>query len=220
MIKAVIFDLDGTLVNSLEDLAISTNYALKTFGFPTYEIEKYKYFVGDGMQKLIERVIPEENRNAKTQSKVFDCFYEYYSGHYLCKTYAYEGIECVLDTLKNYGIKIAVVSNKADQMAKVVVEKIFGNRFCLVAGKKQRYPPKPDPKLTLEVIDILGVKPSECAFVGDSGMDMAVAGNSGCIAVGATWGFRTVDELKQNGAKFLLNTPNEIIKLVEDINNG
>ena len=106
MIKAVIFDLDGTLVYSLEDLAISTNYALNLFGFGTHETEKYKYFVGDGMQKLIERVLPEENRDSETKVKVFDAFINYYSQHYLDKTIAYDGIHNVLDELKKMGYNI------------------------------------------------------------------------------------------------------------------
>lgn len=220
MIKAVIFDLDGTLVNSLEDLAISTNYALNSFGFPTHETEKYKYFVGDGMRKLIERVLPEQNRDTTTRAKVFESFFSYYSKHYLDKTVAYDGIHNVLDALKQDGVKIAVVSNKADKMAKIVVEKIFGNKFDFVVGKREGYPTKPDPKLTLEVIDVLGVKPCDCAFVGDSGMDMAAAKNSGCLAVGILWGFRDADELNKNGADYLLENVVEITNLIRNINNG
>ena len=220
MYKAVIFDLDGTLVNSLEDLAISTNYALNFYGFPTHETEKYKYFVGDGMLKLIERVLPEENRDEITIKKVFECFFNYYGEHYLDKTAAYEGIHNVLNQLKQDGIKIAVVSNKADKMAKIVVDKIFGDMFDFVVGKREGYPTKPDPKLTLEVIDILGVTPKECAFVGDSGMDMAAAKNSGCLAVGVLWGFREAEELKQNGSDYILENTSSIIELIRELNNG
>ena len=220
MIKAVIFDLDGTLVNSLEDLAISTNYALNLFGFPTHETDKYKYFIGDGMQKLIERVLPEDNRDSETKTKVFDAFINYYSKHYLDKTVAYDGIHNVIKTLKQDGIKIAVVSNKADKMAKIVVEKIFANIFDFVVGKRDGYPTKPDPKLTLEVIDILGVNPQECAFVGDSGMDMAAAKNSGCLAVGVLWGFRESQELQENGADYLLEKTLDIPELIRKLNNG
>lgn len=220
MIKAVIFDLDGTLVNSLEDLAISTNYALNLFGFPTHETEKYKYFVGDGMQKLIERVLPEENRDSETRTKVFEAFMNYYAQHYLDKTVAYDGIHNVLETLKKDGVKIAVVSNKADKMAQIVVEKIFGDIFDFVVGKREGYPTKPDPRLTLEVIDILGVKSYDCAFVGDSGMDMAAAKNSGCLAVGVLWGFRESQELQENGADYLLEKTLEIPELIKEINNG
>ena len=220
MYKAVIFDLDGTLVNSLEDLAISTNYALNKHCFPTHETEKYKYFVGDGMIKLMERVLPEQNRDENTIQKVFESFFGFYSEHYLDKTVAYDGIHNVLDTLKKDGIKIAVVSNKKDDMAKIVVDKVFGDIFDFVVGKRDGYPTKPDPKLTLEVIDILGVTPKECAFVGDSGMDMAAAKNSGCLAVGVLWGFRESQELKENGADYILDNTSQITELIRKLNNG
>ncbi len=220
MIKSVLFDLDGTLVNSLEDLADSTNYALNYFGFSTHETEKYKYFVGDGMQKLIERVLPPENRDEATVKKVFECFWNYYGEHYLDKTVAYDGIHNVIENLKEMGLKVAVISNKADQMAKIVVCKIFGNAFDFVTGKQDGYPTKPDPTLTLEVISNLGVTPNECVFVGDSGMDMATAKNSGCTALGVLWGFRKEDELLQNGADYLLKETKQIVEIVKEINNG
>lgn len=220
MIKAVLFDLDGTLVNSLEDLAVSTNYALKKFGFSIHETEKYKYFVGDGMLKLIERVLPENNRDDDTIKKVFEVFWNYYAEHYLDNTLAYDGIHNLIKNLKQLGLKVAVISNKADQMAKIVTDKIFGDIFDFVTGKREGYPTKPDPTLTLEVIEELGFKPDECVFVGDSGMDMATAKNSGCVAFGVLWGFRKSDELLKNGADYLLQSPNEILKTVEEINNG
>ncbi len=220
MIKAVLFDLDGTLVNSLADLGDSTNYALSKFGFPVHEIEKYKYFVGDGMQKLIERVLPEDSRDEETKAKVFECFWNRYAEHYLDKTVAYDGIDNVIEALKQMGLKIAVVSNKADEMAKIVTEKIFGNVFDSVTGKREGYPTKPNPKLTLEIIGELGVEPQECVFVGDSGMDMATAKNSGCVALGVLWGFRKSDELLQNGADYLVSETYGIAETVRDINNG
>lgn len=220
MIKAVLFDLDGTLVNSLDDLADSTNYALNKFGFPTHETEKYKYFIGDGMLKLIERVLPEQSRDDATIKQVFGLFWDYYAEHYLDKTKAYDGIHNAVKTLKEMGLIIAVISNKADEMAKIVVDKIFGNAFDYVTGKREGYPTKPDPTLTLEVIGELGVKPQECAFVGDSGMDMATAKNSGCIALGVLWGFREAEELQENGADYLLEKPVETVEIIKEINDG
>ncbi len=218
MIKAVIFDLDGTLVNSLSDLAISTNYALTKFGFKPYPIDDYKYLIGDGMVKLIERAIPKEKINNEIFNAVFECFMAYYRENFLQNTVAYEGINELLAELLDMGLKLAVVSNKADEMAKKVVLEIFGdNIFEITIGKRDGCPTKPNPASTLETIEKMGVKPEECVFVGDSGMDTLTAVNAGCYPLGVLWGFRTADELIINGAKALAKTPNEIISIIKEI---
>ncbi len=218
MIKAVLFDLDGTLVNSLEDLANSTNYALEKFGFPTHETEKFKYFVGDGMPKLIERVLPEDKRDTKTHSLVLECFMNHYREHYVDKTAAYNGINELINSLKEKGLKIAVISNKAQEMAVTVANKLFGDVFDIVCGKQEGYPAKPDPALTLKVINDLGVTPNECVFIGDSGMDMAVAKNAKCHSIGVLWGFRTMEELGDYGADYIVHMPFEILQIIGEIN--
>ena len=185
MIKAVIFDLDGTLVNSLNDLAVSTNYSLKQHGFDTYPVEDYKYLIGDGMVKLIERAIPKDSLNDETFKSVFDCFMAHYRENFLVKTVAYDGIKEALNTLSLMGLKLAVVSNKADDMAKRVVFSIFGEGvFDAVSGKREGYPTKPDPTLTLEIIGDLGVKPQECAVIGDQIFtDVLCASRAGAVAI-------------------------------------
>jgi len=217
-IKAVLFDLDGTLVNSLSDLADSVNFALKEFGFPTHETEKFKYFVGDGMQKLVERVLPENKRDDETLSAVLDTFINYYREHFADKTVTYDGIETLISNLKKQNLKLAIISNKAQEMAVEVVFKVLeGLEFDIVCGKREGYPTKPDPTLTLEIIDELGVKPSECIFIGDSGMDMAVARNAGVKSIGVLWGFRTEKELKENGAYYIVRSPQEIESIIKNI---
>ncbi len=218
MIKAVIFDLDGTLVNSLNDLAISTNYALTQHGFKPHPVDAYKYFVGDGMVKLIERTIPSDSLNEETFKSVFECFMAYYRENFLQNTVAYEGINDLLTVLLDMKLKLAVVSNKADSMTKRVVSEIFGDDiFSIVIGKCDGYPTKPNPTSTLEVMAKMGLKPQECVFVGDSGMDMLTAVNAGCYPLGVLWGFRTADELIKNGAKALAKTPSEIISIIKEI---
>lgn len=218
MLKAVLFDLDGTLVNSLEDLAASCNYALTFFGFNTHETEKFKYFVGDGMPKLIERVLPENARDNETKLKVLEKFLEHYKIHFADNTYAYEGILELLDDIKQLNLKTAVISNKAQKPAEEVVSKVLGDSyFDVICGKREGYPAKPDPTLTLEIIKELDVKPEECLFIGDSGMDCAVAVNSGTIGVGVLWGFREKTELLENGAKYIAETPNEILDIIKGI---
>ncbi len=219
MYKAVIFDLDGTLVNSLDDLAVATNYALGKYGFKTYPVEDYKYLVGNGMVSLIERAIGPEKLSPDSFKAVFDCFMNYYRGHYLVHTDVYEGITQAVSELKNMGLRLAVVSNKADDMTNIIVKEFFGDIFDKVTGKREGYPTKPDPTLTLKIIDEMGVKPEECIFVGDSGMDCANAVNSGCYPLGVLWGFRKKEELLQNGAKTLIKHPSEIIPFVKELLN-
>ncbi len=214
MITAVLFDLDGTLVNSLFDLAASTNFALTQMGFETHETEEFKYFVGDGMQKLIERALPENERGIDTVKTALGIFMAHYREHFVDKTVAYEGILPLLKALKGY--TLAVISNKIEEMAVIVTEKLLGDRFKIICGKRTDFPAKPDPALTLKIIDELGVKPQECVFIGDSGMDMAVAKNAGCVAIGVTWGFRTKDELLENGADYIVNEPMEILEIIEN----
>mgnify|MGYP003297296801 CR=1 FL=1 len=203
MYKAVIFDLDGTLVNSLKDLAVACNYSLEQHGFNTYPVEDYKYLVGDGMVKLIERAIPSDALNEETFKSVFKAFMDYYREHCLVHTYVYDGIENAINTLNDMGLKLAVVSNKADNMTNLIVKEYFGDVFTVVAGKREGIPVKPDPTLTLMIIDELGVKPHECIFVGDSGMDCLNAVNSGCYPLGVLWGFREKEILEE--ARKMLN---------------
>ncbi len=214
MIKAVIFDLDGTLVNSLADLCDSTNFALRKHGLETHPLEEFKYLVGDGMKKLIERAIGD-NVDEESYNKVFNDFMSNYREHYLDKTKPYDDIERVLLELKSLGLKFAVVSNKADDMAKILTKKLFGDIFVEVVGKRENYPLKPDPTLTLEVISNMECEPKECIFVGDSGMDMANAKNANCVALGVLWGFRKRQELIDNGAEYLAQNPQEMLNIIK-----
>ena len=219
MLKAVLFDLDGTLVNSLADLADSTNFALMELGFPPHETEEYKYLVGDGIPKLIERALPEGEKTEGNCNKCLELFMARYREHYFDKTDSYDGIKELLRNLKKQGLKIAVISNKAQEMAQKVVDKVFGDIFDAVAGKREGYKTKPDPTLTLEVIKELGVTPDTCVLIGDSGMDMAAAVNGKVTGIGVLWGFRTETELRQNGADYIADTPAQILNIIEEIQN-
>ncbi len=219
MIKAVLFDLDGTLVNSLEDLAGSSNYALEKMGFPIHETEKYKYFVGNGMPNLIERVLPEDKRVESIHKETLSIFMNHYKEHYVDKTVVYDGINSLIKTLKEKGYKLAVVSNKIQEMTETVVNKLFpGGDFDIVCGKQEGYPVKPAPGLALKVISDLGVESCECVFIGDSGMDAALAVNLGCIGIGVLWGFREKTELLENGANYIAEEPSDILSILEGIN--
>ena len=217
MIKAVLFDLDGTLANSLDDLANATNYAIKKFGFPERNVDEYKYFAGDGMPKMIERALPQEHSDGHTVSKILPVFLEYYGAHYCDNTRAYEGMPELVCRLKAKGIKVAVVTNKAQEMADMVVSKLYGNWFDFVLGKRDGIPPKPDPTAALKTMEILGVKPNECVFVGDSKMDVMTGVNSGAYPVGVLWGFRKEDELILGGAKKIIQEPKELLAIIDSL---
>lgn len=216
MIKAVLFDLDGTLVNSLADLATAGNHALVKLGCPIHRVDDYKYFVGHGLADLARRILPENKRDEDTKAQCLKILLEYYSEHFVDKTYAYEGMPQTIKALNDCGIKVAVASNKAQDMAELVVEKIYGNVFELILGKRESFPVKPDPTMLLYAMEKLNVSPNECVFVGDSGMDMAAAVNAGALPVGVLWGFRTAEELNRNGAKFLANTSSELLNIIKE----
>lgn len=219
MIKAVIFDLDGTLVNSLQDLAVATNYALEKHGFNAYPLEDYKYLIGYGMAKLIEKAIPKDALTEETFESVFKSFMDYYREHCLVYTRLYDGMGNAVKTLNEMGFKLAVVSNKADDITNVIVKECFGDIFMAVVGKREGIPVKPDPTLTLMIMEQIDVKPHECIFIGDSGMDCENAVNSGCYPLGVLWGFRKKDELMAGGAKALISHPDEIVPFVKELLN-
>lgn len=216
MIKAAIFDLDGTLVNSLSDLANSANHALCELGYKPHKTDEYKYFVGDGIPKMLLRASGElEKEKFEVLHKRF---MDYYSVHYADETRAYDGMKELVKTLKKSKIKIAVFSNKSQEMAQAVVDKIYGNVFDVVLGKSESVPAKPDPTGAFMIMAKLGVNPDECVFLGDSCNDVATAVNCGALPVGASWGFRSREELLVNGARFIIDKPEELYGLIEEFN--
>lgn len=209
-----IFDLDGTLLNTLDDLANSTNHVLEQFGFPTHQKDKYNYFVGNGMKKLIERVLPAEVLDTPVFDEVLSCFMEYYEQHSLDLTRPYEGIENLIENLISSGVKVGMVTNKPHDKAIKIMDRFFGDKFDFVQGQCDLFPTKPDPASTLFVLEKLEGTPENTVFVGDSGVDMQTAKNAGLTAVGVLWGFRTADELSQNGADFLAQTALELERFI------
>ena len=214
MIKAVLFDLDGTLANSLFDLAAATNYAIKQFGFPEREIEAFKYYAGDGMPKMIERALPQSKNGEETVYEILPVFMSYYAEHYCDNTKPYPGMLDLIDTLKANKLLVAVVTNKAEEMANKVVGKLYGDRFDLIIGKREGIPAKPDPTAALIAMRELNVSPEECVFVGDSKMDVMTGVNSGAYPVGVLWGFRDREELTEGGAKAIIEKPQELLEII------
>lgn len=211
MKKAVIFDLDGTLLNTLDDLADSTNYALSKFGYPTRTIDEVRQFVGNGVAKLIERAIPEGKNNPNFE-KCLAIFKENYAQNMYNKTAPYNGIIEMLSNLKSRGIKIAVVSNKFDLAVKELCKKYFEGFIDFAAGENeaQGIKKKPAPDTVISVLNEFNFAPEDAVYVGDSDVDIMTAKNSQMPCISVTWGFRDEKFLLENGATILINAPSEI----------
>ena len=214
MVKLAVFDLDGTLLNTIEDLANSVNYALDVLGYPTHEVEAYKYMVGSGIPNLVFRALPENKRSEAEVDMAKDIMLSHYKDHYADKTCAYDGIKELLLKLKENSVHIAVCTNKAHNMALKVMEKCLPGIFGTVIGKSEGCPLKPDPFSVNEIMALYGVAPSETVFIGDSGVDIKTAINSGATPIGVLWGFRNEKELKENGALYIAKTPNDIYEII------
>ena len=211
MKKTVIFDLDGTLLNTLDDLADSTNYALSKFGYPTRTIEEVRQFVGNGVAKLIERAIPD-GKNSPNFEKCLSIFKENYAQNMYNKTAPYNGIIEMLSNLKSKGIKIAVVSNKFDLAVKELCKKYFDGFIDFAAGENeaQGIKKKPAPDTVISVLNEFNFAPEDAVYVGDSDVDIMTAKNSKMPCISVSWGFRDEKFLLENGATILINAPSEI----------
>lgn len=215
--RATIFDMDGTLINSLEDLADAVNEMLEHYDFPTHPLEKYRYFVGNGARKLIERTVPKDR---STDKNFVDEALKYYDGCYqrrlTVKTKPYDGIIEMLQRLKALNIPRGVVTNKQHVCALELAEKLFpAGMFDYVIGDKDGLPRKPDPTKALKIASDFGVEPSEVAYFGDTSVDMQTAINAGFLPIGVTWGFRPRSELVESGAKLIIDQPLEIFDHIE-----
>lgn len=214
--KLVIFDLDGTLLNTIDDLAQSVNFVLKKYNYPIHGVEQYKHFVGNGITKLIERAIPENQRTTEFISKLQADFVEYYALHGKDYTKPYDGIVELLDNLKGRGITLSVASNKHHQATMELIEHYFGcDRFSLVYGKREGIRPKPDPTIVFDIVRECGASIAEVIYVGDSDTDMQTAQNASVLSVGVAWGFRTQQELMEHGAKYIITSPKELLGLID-----
>ena len=213
--KLVVFDLDGTLINSLEDLADSANWMLLQHGYPTHPVDAYRYFVGDGMRKLIERILPLEERNDVRIEQCKAEFVAYYTIHMEDKTVVYPGMIELLKELKDRGLKIAVATNKVHIAVAPLMAKYFpGIRFDSMIGQREGIPVKPHPQIMYDILKETDCQPSETLHVGDTATDMQLAHNAGVTPVGVLWGYRPLEELQEAGAKFIIEKPEELLGLV------
>ncbi len=213
-IKAIIFDLDGTLVNSLEDIADSANQAITQRGAPSHAVEAYRYFVGDGLAMLMKRAMPDGSSQSALQESI-EAFRSIYNNRWSNKTRPYSGIVDMLERIQQSGVNMAVLSNKPDNFTQKCVNLFFPKiNFNAVAGKKDDTPSKPDPLSTLKMLAILKVDPAQSVFVGDSSVDIETGIRAGMHTIGVDWGFRTKTELEEAGADLVIGSPQELIHYV------
>ncbi|MCI9487187.1 MAG: HAD family hydrolase [Lachnospiraceae bacterium] len=215
--KGIIFDLDGTLIDTLEDLADSVNEALEQMGYPVWPVEAYRFKVGRGFRNLMENSVPETVReDGGVIDRMLGFFVEAYDRRYMNKSHPYEGVDELLDGLVGKGIFLAVNSNKRTDYTEKLIDKLFGRiPFVGVFGERAGVPKKPDPAGALELCGRMGLEPGEVLYVGDSGTDMKTGRNAGMDTVGVGWGFRGFPELEENGAVYLAETVQDILSLVE-----
>ena len=215
MIRLCIFDLDGTLINSLKDLADCCNTVLADEGFPVHPLDAYRHFVGNGIPKLIERILPEGERTEEQMADIRKRFDERYQSHCLDATRPYPGIVHLLDECRTKGILLAVLSNKAEPFAKFICREIFGDKaFDAVSGQKPEVPKKPAPDGVFSILKNFDVLPEEAVLIGDSNVDILTARNAGIHSIGACWGFRGRDELELAGAEALADLPKECKNII------
>ena len=213
--KAILFDLDGTLLDTLEDLSNSVNRVLAERGFPTHDLDRYRYFVGDGAMMMITRVLPKQERNNDTIQACADAFQKDYSQNWKVKTGLYDGIAEMLDELVTRNLKLAVLSNKPHKFTKQCVEELLSNwTFEIVLGQRDTVPRKPSPEGALEIAEHLNAKPENLLYLGDSAVDMQTAVAAGMFPAGVLWGFRSMKELQDAGAKALIERPLEVLSLL------
>lgn len=217
MKKLIIFDLDGTLLNTIADLANSTNYALEKLGYPTHKTEGYNFMVGNGINKLFERALPEGEKTEKTVLRVRQEFVSHYDKHNADESHPYPGIPELLETLLSKGIQLAVASNKYQAATEKLVAHYFPNiRFIAVFGQREGIKVKPDPTIVEDILQIANTSKEETLYVGDSGVDMQTAINAGVTSCGVTWGFRPRTELDSFHPDYIADKAEEILLQIKE----
>lgn len=211
--STVIFDLDGTLLDTIADLAGSANYALERMGYPTYSVDQVKSFVGNGVRRLMALCVPDGEANPKFE-ECFAIFNEHYDIHCRDNTRPYDGIMELLGELSRKEYKLAIVSNKPDAPVKALNDQWFGNYISVAIGEKPTVRKKPAPDTVLRAMEELASEKFETVYVGDSEVDLMTAKNAGVDCISVSWGFRSTESLLENGAAVIADRPSDILKLV------
>ncbi len=211
MKKLIIFDLDGTLLDTIADLAAATNQALQACGYPVHPTEAYRFFVGNGIDKLFERALPETERTPTNVRKMRSFFIPYYTIHNADLSRPYPGIPELLSHLQQQGVQVAVASNKYQAATEKLIRQFFPSiHFTAIYGQREGIPTKPDPQVVREIIQEAGASAEETAYVGDSSVDMQTGHNAGVTTFGVSWGFRPRTELESYAPHFIADTVEEL----------
>lgn len=215
MKKLVIFDLDGTLINSIDDLGNATNYALSQLGYPEHPLSAYPAMVGNGVNRLLARALPSGHDTEERIAQMWEIFKGYYDSHSTDLTRPYPGIPELLHDLRDRDINVAVASNKYQEAVEPLVAKLFpGIDWAAIEGNKSGFPTKPDPSIVFEILSKVPTPKAEVAYVGDSGVDMETARRACVDSIGVTWGYRPVSELKSACADTIVSSPADILEIV------
>jgi phosphoglycolate phosphatase len=212
--KGVIFDLDGTLVDSLKDIANAMNAVLQKLNYPTHSYEKYQYFIGSGLRNLVSKSLPDIHQHESQIEYCYKLMVEGYHENCTNQTKPYDGIIELLDYLTKQKVKLGVFSNKSDELTKKIVAGLFPTRFESIVGLSIEELKKPNPTEALAICKSWGLNAEEIIFVGDSGIDMQTATNAKMLAVGVTWGYRPREELITTDAKHVINHPSDLIQII------
>lgn len=213
MDKLIIFDLDGTLLNTIDDLGEACNHALAAYGYPMHAIEEYPRLVGNGINKLIERALPEGHKDEATVLRLREVFVPYYNAHNRVYTRPYEGIPELLAQLKAAGYRLAVASNKYDEAAKTIVEHYFPGVFDIVLGERAGVERKPNPRIVFDILDVIDEE--KVLYVGDSLVDIETARNAGVPCIACSWGFVEREKLEAAQPDFLADKPDEVLNIAQ-----
>ena len=215
MKKLIIFDLDGTLLNTIADLASATNHALAANGYPQHGTEEYRFFVGNGINKLFERALPDGEKTETNVLRIRQSFIPYYDVHCVDLTRPYPGIPELLNTLQQKGIQIAVASNKYQRATGKLIPHFFPDiRFTAILGQREGIPRKPDPQIVHEIIKLAGVQPEDVLYVGDSNVDMQTALHAKVDGIGVTWGFRPRTELEEGHPFAIIDKASDLLAYI------
>lgn len=218
MTKLVIFDLDGTLIDSVADLGYAVNYALERLGYPIHKIESYYMMIGGGVRNLALKALPDGSKTPEEVERLLAHFFDYYNNNSMTHTHSYDGIVEMLNALQSRGTLLAVASNKYHAATVDIVSKIFPDiEFSAIYGQRDGVEVKPNPQIVYDILEDLSASKGDVLYVGDSGVDMATAKNGGLRSVGVTWGFRPESELVEHGANHIIHTPGELLSIAEQI---